>query len=341
MEGFTVSETQPFLWKTNDGKVYTLVDEYVDPVLNRIYVASTYKSSYTDYSTGKSSYWPSGLLAYYSGENLITKFGKSNYVDVQVTDSNQIPTVPAVQQLATVLVNPSTKKVPNVAGYRYLWSIEEGKDASVVGNWKYEKETNDQQNLIKSITGSDWGNSSIPPGYQVVVVDDEGTFTGFPDTSDYVQQYGSEAQWNYEVWRLSFLRIILFNFLQKNKNRYTEKTGWSFNYDGVVSSFGYGGVWAGRISGTKSPTSDDPNDIGYMPTSGLSTLSGYVIGNGIIAQFEFKNVMIGQQLPYALALMSAKVGDKVGTHNKSFYKVSYSSFSVVLKDLPEDSVVKL
>lgn len=321
---FKVSEKIPYLWKTSDGKIYILVDEYVNPIQDRIYISSTLSSIYTDYNIGKSFSFPAGFIAYYSNNSTITKLGKSSYI-TPVTTSSNIDAQPVLTILKHIIQNPNIAIVPQVDGYRYIWSIEQNSDMTNINNWRLERSLAIDTTFVNFIQNADWGNSTASPGYSLFEISKDNVVIG--TASDFVEGEGTTENWNDEMWVKSFLRQILSIFLTQNQNRYIPDIGWTFNWDGQVNCFGYGGEWFGRISGISAPTSDDPNDIDYLPTASLSELCGYTVGNGLIVHFVFDNVKLGLQLPYVQAATSVQVGNVITDTSRKYYNVTYGGYS--------------
>lgn len=335
-EGFVVSAEQPYLWKTLDGKVYTLVSQYIYPSSTKIYIVTTGKSDYEDRSIGTHYSFPAGFIAYYHNNTLIHKLGQSNYLPIHSTQSS-----PDIEKITSIIQNPDLGIVPELSGYKYCWSIEANQDLTVYSNWNLEYSFG-EINSIQLTINSDWGNRTAPPGYIVVEVDNNNRVTSFLSDTQYINQQGTFELWKNEVWRSSFLKAILADFLNKNKdNYYLPNLGWNFNWNGVVNCFGYGGVWNGRISGQNPPTSDDPSKVEYLPTSGFTTLSGYVLENKLLIHFEFTNVKIGMQLPYSMVNSNISIGDIVSQAGEKYYNVSYDHYRVVIRNLTDDIVLNI
>ena len=117
--------------------------------------------------------------------------------------------------------------------------------------------------------------------------------------------------------------MILASLLTANYNNYDINTGWRFNYSGVLKSVGYAGFWSARIGGLQGPTSDNPDDIGYISTATLGSVNGQVMDEGDLIQFTFTNVKIGKILPYRLSLGSYSVGDKLTSSRVTLYDATY------------------
>lgn len=321
-QGFTVSEDKPYLLYTNDGKTWTLIDQYITPDPNRIYICSTASSGTTISETGQVYNWPAGFLCYYYNQSsTITKLGKSNYISVKLAINN----LPTEELLATLLVNAEAGKIPHHLGYYNLWSIDKNADKTNPTNWKKEQSSSSVVNIVHTET-DDWGNSSTRPGYKVWEIDENNTIIGEPAINKFLSADGTEANWGNLVWRRCFLETILSSFLTENKDNYNPTLGWRFNYNGVIKSIGFAGYWSARIGELLDPTSDDETNIGYTPTSTLTYLSGQVIQNGMCVQFIFKNVKLGKILPYRYGNTNYAIGDKLYSYT-NIYEASYDSCS--------------
>ncbi len=318
-QGFTVTEDKPYLLYTNDGRTWNIVSKYIPPVADRIYIISTGRSASTDTTTGKITTWPSGFLGYAKNETtIVTKLGKSNYIPTQ----NLINTLPTVELLKTLTIEADSGYIPQKSGYFYLWSIQENLDKTVLSNWVPEF-SGTLPIILEYKQTSDWGNSSLRPGYQIWEVDENDTIIGKPSSDKFVEGTGTESNWTNQVWRKSFLETIMGETLTANNHNYDSVFGWRFNYSGILKSTGYAGYWTSRISGLQDPTSDDENDINFVPTAKLDNLYGEVMDNGELIQFQFTDVRIGKLLPYRYSLGGYSIGDKIPKGNINLYEVSY------------------
>lgn len=335
-EGFTISESQKYLWYTNDGDTWILKGQYVAPDPSKLYILSTACSSYSDISNIPHRS-PAGFICCYKNGSIVDcGFGQSNYVPVSYTSTINL------SKLTTLLSDAQSGVVPQRDGYLYLWSIDSAADRTVGDNWKEETSLSTGAGLELVINNADWGNQSSRPGWTMWEINSSNEVIGSPDSSVYINGDGDASNWNNEIWRTSFLREILSSFLQANEaSRYNPITGWYMNYEGDIFCSGFGGVFTARIGSIKDPTSDNPNDIGYKPTCILTQLSGYAIGNGYKADFIFKNVKLGEKYNnLAAGLIGLSTGQIINSQNKKYFKVSYESFSVNLKSL-EDSAVNV
>lgn len=318
---FQVSEDKVYLLYTNDGSTWTIVRKYIFPESNRIYVLSTQRSSNIDTSTQKIVQWPAGFLCCYkNGELTQIGFGMSNYIPVY-SNTNDLPTIP---ELSTLLNNAEAGIIPQTTGYSQMWSIEQTADKSNPNNWKNESGGVLPTSITLTDT-SDWGNASYIPGYVLWEVDENDVIIGTPSETKYLSADGTEENWNNPIWRKSFLEYILADTLTNNDTNYDSVSGWRFNWSGRLRSMGYEGYWVARIGGIQAPTSDNPNDIGYFPTSTLPILNGQVMTSRGLILFRFSNIKLGKQLPYRFATSGYSIGDKLTRTRLDLYEVSYES----------------
>lgn len=319
-QDFEVSEEFPYLLYTNNGITWNVVNKYISPVANRIYVLSTNVSNNTIPHTGELIRWPSGFLCYYNnGQSVATPFGKSNYVPVVYTYEDQITQIP---QLTVLLQEAELGQVPQKSGYFYLWSILETDDKSNPSNWTIENSGSIPVSIVYEDT-SDWGNSSLRPGYVIWEVDDNDIIIGTPPSTKFIGGFGTEENWQDPIWRKSFLEAILGSTLTANIHNYDTTFGWRFNYSGILKSIGYAGYWCSRIEELRDPSSDDENDPEFLPTSIIGDVYGQVMDQGKLIQFMFINVRIGKVLPYRYGNSNLAVGDKLAQGSVQLFEASY------------------
>lgn len=331
---FIVSQEQPYLWYSNDGEVWDLIDSYINPIKDKLYIISSTLGSYRDLNTGSSYSFPVGFIGYsINGTSKTIGYGTSNYIDYQ-----QQPIEDIDYSVFDKLTEYDLSVIPELEGFLYCWSIDKNADKKNPLNWKLEKSLGQANNIIYEIV-SDWGNASNIPGYKVVEINPETNKIINITPDNYISGVGNLTNWNNDIWRKSFLRNILIDFLNKNNNRYSENTGWAFNYSGVFTCTGYGGVWHARSGSIKPPSSDDPDSIGYKPSSILSNMSGYTIGNKYLVQFEFTNVALGNKMTnLKIASSQAQVGNVV-TSKKSIWDVDYEKYRIVITQLEDNNII--
>lgn len=313
---FEVSQDKPYLWRTQDGVLFTLIDKYLDPLQDKVYIATTSYHYYQENGVGHIT--PAGFVAYYSNSELICKLGKSNFIKETDIVSNFIN-------------NPDQSIVPKIEGYTYIWSSDQ-----TLENWTLEQQNDINSSYIGTINGSDWGNSSAPPGYSLFEVDDNYRVIKL----QYLDRNGDSTSWNDPEYQKYFLMTILSDFFVKNQHKYNSNLGWSFSYDGPVFCSGYGGIWTARCSGMTPPTSDDPNDINYLSNSGFSELQGYVMGHGNLIHFSYTNIKFGLLLPYIMCPTNSQIGDVV-TGERKFYDVSYETCSAIIKEYTLNNIMTI
>jgi len=107
---------------------------------------------------------------------------------------------------------------------------------------------------------------------------------------------GTPEHWKSATWRLYFLRHVISLWLLQNLDRYNETFGFTFSWEGVISGTGWDGYFAAYIGEIKDPTSDDENDVGYLPTSTLYSFGGEIMEYGYKVSFYFRNVSIGKKM---------------------------------------------
>lgn len=313
---FEVSQDKPYLWRTSDGVNFILADEYLNPLQDKVYIATT---SYAyNQKDGIAYISPVGFIAYYSNSELICNLGKSNFL--KETD-----------KVSDFINNPDQSIVPKVKGYTYIWSSDQ-----TLENWTLEQQNDINSSYVGTINGSDWGNSSAPPGYSLFEVDDNYRIVKL----QYENKNGTSINWNDPEYQKYFLMTILADFFNKNQHKYNSNLGWSFSYDGPVLCSGYGGIWTARCSGTTPPTSDDPNDINYLANSGFSELQGYVMGYGYLIHFSYTDIKFGLLLPYVMSPHNSQIGE-IRLAERKFYDVSYRTCSAIIKEYTINNIMTI
>lgn len=323
-DNFQISPTQPYLWYSNDGKLWYLIDKYINPSSNKYYILST-EIQYKD----KIPYL-SGFFAYSSnGKDKEIGYGKSNYIETLDSAHHISELYPKYIQILSKMTNITKGNIPKVNGYYYVWSIEEGQDITNPKNWTLE--TNFSKNYLQVYTDvlGDWGNASFTIGNSLCEVNDNNEIISI-NPEGYIKAEGTVENWENSEWVKCFLSYIMSQFLYVN-NKYYTKSGWvNMGYE-VVRSNGYAGYWTGRIN-ISSPNSDDPNDIRYKKALNFTILSGQVIQYGVCVQFEFTNVDVGELTNYVSGPFGVKVGD-TGNYIRKIYKVDYGNLKYNINKL--------
>lgn len=323
-DNFQISPTQPYLWYSNDGKLWYLIDKYINPSSNKYYILST-EIQYKD----KIPYL-SGFFAYSSnGKDKEIGYGKSNYIETLDSAHHISELYPKYIQILSKMTNITKGNIPKVNGYYYVWSIEEGQDITNPKNWTLE--TNFSKNYLQVYTDvlGDWGNASFTIGNSLCEVNDNNEIISI-NPEGYIKAEGTVENWENSEWVKCFLSYIMSQFLYVN-NKYYTKSGWvNMGYE-VVRSNGYAGYWTGRIN-ISSPNSDDPNAIRYKKALNFTILSGQVIQYGVCVQFEFTNVDVGELTNYVSCPFGVKVGD-TGNYIRKIYKVDYGNLKYNINKL--------
>lgn len=318
-QNFEVSEEQPYLLYTNDGQLWNIVNKYIFPDKNKIYILSTTRSVNTNTIDDSGYMWPSGFLCYCKDDGTtITNFGASNYIPTQYTSNEQI----TISKINTLLNDACAGIIPNKLGFNYVWSIYEWLDKSNPLNWDIEMSYSTDISLKYNDT-DDWGNSSIRPGYTIWEVDKNDNIIGIPDNQKFIGNLGTIENWSNPIWQKSFLETMLCGVLNANIFHYNSTLGWDFNYSGILKSFGYEGYFTGRLGALKDPTSDDENNIEFYATSTINSINGQIISEGNTIQFSFINVTLGKELPYRFALGGYNIGDKLYSGDYRLFDVSF------------------
>ena len=335
---FEVTQEKPYLWRTIDGENYSIVSYWLPPDADKYYIASTLVCGYYD-TNNKVHNYPAGFVAF-NTPNLTTPYGKSGWTDGTYKYASQGAAAPNLNYPTTIF-NTVAGSIPRVDGYPHIWEISDISDANDYTKWKHLQSGSDNSNtgIQHVIEYSDWGNRSVAPGYGVFIVGDDNNvplkYLGEEATDPYITGEGTATNWNNAVWRKSFLIYILSDFLYKNRAYYNDKIGWSFNWGGACNSTGYGGQWTMRFGGINAPDSNDPNNIGYFPTSTIGYLLGHVYSetsnNPMRIDFCFYNIRLGKKLPYSQESFSA-----AGTHSttglKKFWDVDYGKVIYKFQD---------
>lgn len=332
-DSFVLTSTKPYLWYTNNGKNWKLIDSYVNPVQNKLYIASSLISTHLE-SDGSTFNFPTGFIAYVkNGVSISLGYGVANFIK-PLSSTESLDNLD--YSIFDKLTSYDIAAVPELNGFSYCWSIDSTADKKNPRNWKLEKSLGSAQDLILNVNW-DWGNQTYRPGFKIAVVN-KSTNKIESFTTDFVQDVGSESNWNSEQWRISFLEFILGEFLYQNISRYSENTGWSINYGGAAFCSGYGGSWQGRLGATQSPTSNTPGTTGYKSQVTFNSLTGYTIGNKVSVTFEFEDVTIGELTNLVNVSNFANIGDQ-NVYPFQIWNTSYKKFSAILHNLETNQVI--
>lgn len=296
-EGFSVDEEYQYLYYTNDGEVWTLISQYIEPKSDRIYIGTTQTATYLQ-SDGTYVAWPAGYVCYHNGTTTVENgYGMTTFID-----GHDSSVVPDLSKMPTLTASAAAGYVPDNASYKHIWSIDATADRTVLANWKKEQTFSSNSSLVTTVQG-DWGNLSTHTAARWVKYNtstNEVTSLLYPTTTNRTEYWkaimGTLDNWQDETWRKYFLRTALSAALRENKHRYNEAIGFTFAYDGFIQCTGFAGYWTGRLGTYKVPTSDDPTDIHYTPVSTFDYLQGEVCCYGYKISFYFTGLEIGKRM---------------------------------------------
>lgn len=323
---FEISPERPYLWRTTDGTTWSLAQKWIEPEPAKYYVACTHLACYV-HGDNTRYYYPGGFVCFTT--DFVNKpFGVANWTTPVTGFQSQGATAPSLSY-PSAMQSTKAGKIPNVTGYPYIFRVDDISQVNNYMKWALVQSGSSSGGTFEHVIPyDDWGSGTTAPGYLMWVVNRSNNqiadqhLGANPSTDPFITADGTSDKWNNAKWRKSFLQHILSGFLYQNRSFYNENVnGWSFSYNGVISSTGYGGQWTGRMAGVQPPTSNDPSDIGYYYAASIAYLSGYVYGRSsgcpFRVDFIFRNVTLGARLPYRQ--LPASVGgtiDKTGTAEK-------------------------
>lgn len=334
-EGFEVTSYKKYLWYTNDGDTWNLIREYIDPDSERIYIATSIKGIYA-MSDGSSVYWPAGFVCYYNG-SVQTPLGKSNF-----TSAPDSTVVPDLSKISSLTADAVAGYIPSNASYPFIWSIKSNDDKTVLSNWTLEK----SYSLATSFNDDlqlDWGNLSVLTSNRWVKYDPSTkkiTEILYPTTDDSTEYWksvwGTLTNWQDATWRHYFLQTTIGMLLRANTQAYDETFGFNFSYTNLFKfkCFGFAGYIVGRSGAIKDPTSDDPDDIGYIPTPVFDFISGHLTAYGYNIDFFLQGLKIGKRLEGIgqASFNNSSIGAYVSMTN--FYEIGdYTSWVINVTDM--------
>lgn len=327
-QGFQVDEINRYLWYTNDGEVWILVQEYIDPVQNVLYIRSTTRNYYS--SEGK--YYPAGFVCYSnSGQTIAIGNGRgvSNYIKVL----NEYVEREPLTQLQNIQNIASSGEIPILDGYNWLWSLKNGEDPTLYSSWELVSGISSSIPVNAILDQLAFGNcGGITNAMVWTTVDDDNKNTGLVDTSVLTNGNGTSWNWKNPAFIKAFLVTAISQFLRRNQSRYTSALGWSFNYDATVHLRGWGGYINFYIGAPENPTSDDPNSMDSLPKSTFLWVSGSVICAGYKADFYFDRVFPGLRLNVGQCYQE-NTGIGNTANNVMFFDMEYSGLKVTVTEL--------
>lgn len=327
-QGFQVDGINRYLWYTNDGENWTLIQEYVDPVQNVLYIRSTTRNYYLPDGT----YYPAGFVCYSnSGQTVAIGNGRgvSNYIKVlnEYAERELLTQLYGIQNIA------SSGEVPNLDGYNWLWSLKSGQDPTLYSSWELVSSISSSIPVNAILDQLAFGNcGGITNGMVWTTVDDNNKNTGLVDTSVLTNGNGTSQNWKNPAFIKAFLVTAISQFLRRNQFRYTTTLGWSFNYDATVHLRGWGGYINFYIGSPEDPTSDDPNSMDSLPKSTFLWVNGSVVCAGYKADFYFDKVSPGLRLNVGQCYYeNTGVGNTA--NNVTFFDMEYQGLKVTVTEL--------
>lgn len=329
-QGFQVNSTNRYLWYTNDGETWILVQEYVDPIQDVLYIRTTTRNFYAV----EDVQYPAGFICYNDGSTNVAignGRGVSNYLEVLNEYVERKP-LTILQNIESIAVKG---QIPVMDGYNWLWSLKSGSDPTKYDSWTLVSGIGSSVPVVYDLDRLSFGNcGGITSGVVWTKVDESGINTGSIDSSELTNGDGTESDWNNSAFVRSFLVTAFSGFLRNNMARYTNTLGWSFNYDSIVHLKGWGGYINFYIGAPENPTSDDINNIDSLPKSVFLWVNGSVFCNGHKADFYFDSVSPGLKINVGQCYQENK--DVGKTANAiTFFDMTYKGLRVQVTDLPQ------
>lgn len=301
---FQTDKEKPYLWYTNDGKKWDLIEQYIDPDPNYYYICTTAYNSY--YSIQRMT--PGGFVCYCdsAGTTKAIKEARGKSAFMAVEDVAIDP--PAQLDLLTNITTLASKgKMPRMSGFGWVFELTDESKPTEPASWKL---------LNNAGTGggtqSDYNNLSISNcgGVQANVTwnkvnDDQTIVEGDQSASQYLTGgIGTPENWAKDTFVNAFLISAFSQFLEKNQHRYSPNLGWQFTYqDGHIWLRGQNGFIHFKCGMNKAPTEDPPEGSSedkaeYYSSATFHYVSGRVIWREDVAEFWADEVHPGFQIPY-------------------------------------------
>lgn len=330
LRDFQVDSKNKYLWYTNDGETWILVQEYVDPIQDVLYIRTTTRNFYAV----EDVQYPAGFICYNDGSTNVAignGRGVSNYLEVLNEYVERKP-LTILQNIESIAVKG---QIPVMDGYNWLWSLKSGSDPTKYDSWTLVSGIGSSVPVVYDLDRLSFGNcGGITSGVVWTKVDESGVNTGSIDSSELTNGDGTESDWNNSAFVRSFLVTAFSDFLRRNIARYTDTLGWSFNYDSIVHLKGWGGYINFYIGSPENPTSDDINNIDSLPKSVFLWVNGSVFCNGHKADFYFDSVSPGLKINVGQCYQeNIDVGKTANI--TTFFDITYKGLRVQVTDLPQ------
>lgn len=328
-EGFITSKEKYYLWYTNDGDTWSLIEQYVEPESARIYIAVSQNGIYRN-SDGSITNWPAGYVCYHNGSTTVENaYGKTNYISAPNSE-----TVPDLSKMPTLTSGAVAGYIPSNSSYKYIWSIASGADRTVLSNWRKEASYSSSYTLNNAIEALDWTNLCAYTSNQWVNCDSSNKLTSvlYPNTTDnteyWAKMLGTLENWQDKEWRQYFLRYTIGLWLKQNEDAYDESFGFAFSWAGPVYCTGWGGYWSAYIGEIADPTSDTAGEVGYTPTPTLYRFIGEICNYGYKISFYYDTIKIGKRMEgVAQTTFGSAVGSTVNFIN--WYDIGEASDYII------------
>ncbi len=330
--GFEISESQPYLWYTNDGSTWTLVQYLIEPDPDYYYVQCSIEGDWQIVDTGAYYNFPAGFFCFIGSDGKAqTNFGKSWYL----SGGNKLSTSSFdASVLKTVIDNTKIGTVSYNASYNYLYKIHKDSDPTDLTAWSKESSFS-LSNTFVEVSTMHQGNFCAPTPYEIVELDDNNVITRklwpLDGDYDYSENQGTAAHWNDPDWIKYFLMCTFEPALRANESFYNEKFGFNFNYNGQFILHSYDGLVTAIVGSPVAPTSDDPSDAEYYTTQDIPSLSVQFVSNQWMIRAYFSNVRIGMKSNIYFATNGLNVGDKITT-SRRFWNVTFDSRRILVTE---------
>ena len=330
-QGFQVDSVNKYLWYTNDGEVWTLIQEYIDPVQNVLYIRTTTRNLYAI----ENIYCPAGFVCYSDGNNSIAignGRGVSNYLEV-LNEYKERKPLTILQNIEDIAIKG---KIPVMDGYNWLWSLKDNADPTEYDSWTLVSGIENSIPVVYELDKLPFGNcGGITSSVVWTEVDSSGVNIGPMDSSKFINGDGTESNWKNPAFVRAFLVTAFSDFLRRNIARYTDTLGWSFNYDSIVHLRGWGGYINFYIGAPENPSSDNIDSIDSLPKSVFLWVNGSVFCNGYKADFYFDSVSPGLKINVGQCYQENKDIGKTANVT-TFFDITYKGLKVQVTNLPSN-----
>lgn len=293
---FKVSESQPYLWYSNDGEVWILIDQYIPEDDQYIYFASSLYRYYEP-SLQFSNRIPSGFFTWVDNTGQQQKnIGVSNWISnmgYYDNDGAEVPRWPqSVMNMIDKMGTPKAGVRPNTEGYTVLWIIP-------ADQWSSNKYNPLAYQMVMMSSGSTIAHAnlqqlSLYSSFALMWGKQNGNSITLTKAATSTKNIQTEEFWTDPYSITTFFGIFFRDWLLNGtvwgspdyRNQiYSKETGWSLSYENVAAiNVGQYSLYG---SGTIEPIEPTENSgvqaiphprllLSFTLTSGVTTVQGSI-----------------------------------------------------------------